>query len=84
MKPPAAGPTTAEIPQHRPEEPLHPRPRLQLEDVPNYGYGHGLHGPCPETLKGPKDQSPMLCEVPQSTLPSRNRKMPARYTGFLP
>ena len=26
----------------------------------------------------------MLCEVPASTLPNKKRKMPARYTGFLP
>ena len=55
MKPPAAGPTTAEIPHTAPKSPWTRARALQLEDVPHYGYGHGLHGPCPETLEGTEE-----------------------------
>ena len=81
----AAGPTTAEIPQTAPKSPC-TRARVSSSKMsPIMVMATGCTAPAPRPGKVRKRISaPMLCEVPASTLPNRNRKMPARYTGFLP
>ncbi len=79
MKPPAAGPTTAEIPHTAPKSPWM-RARVSNSKMsPTMVMATGCTAPAPRpwiVLK--KMRAAMLCEVPASTLPSRKRKIPAR------